>query len=48
MDDISVVTDFPRKVREIENVWILMADGPDGRVVMRSMASHEGPFSATE
>ncbi|AZO35981.1 CocE/NonD family hydrolase [Mesorhizobium sp. M2A.F.Ca.ET.037.01.1.1] len=27
MDDIRVVTDFPRKVREIENVWIPMPDG---------------------
>ncbi|MER8747470.1 CocE/NonD family hydrolase [Mesorhizobium sp. M1004] len=27
MDDIRVVTDFPRKVREIEHVWIPMPDG---------------------
>jgi hypothetical protein len=26
-NDIRVVTDFPRKVREIENVWIPMPDG---------------------
>jgi putative CocE/NonD family hydrolase len=27
MDDIRVVTEFPRKVREIENLWIPMPDG---------------------
>ncbi|MER9629572.1 CocE/NonD family hydrolase [Mesorhizobium sp. M0296] len=27
MEDIRVVTDFPRKVREIENLWIPMPDG---------------------
>ncbi|TPM40762.1 CocE/NonD family hydrolase [Mesorhizobium sp. B2-3-4] len=27
MQDIRVVTDFPRKVREIENLWIPMPDG---------------------
>jgi len=27
MKDIRVVTDFPRKVREIENLWIPMPDG---------------------
>lgn len=27
MDDIRVVNDFPRKVREIENTWIPMPDG---------------------
>ncbi len=27
MDDIAVRTDFPRKVREIENTWIQMPDG---------------------
>lgn len=27
MQDIRVVTDFPRKVREIENMWIPMPDG---------------------
>lgn len=27
MDDITVITDFPRKVREIENTWITMPDG---------------------
>ncbi|MEZ5783831.1 MAG: CocE/NonD family hydrolase [Rhizobiaceae bacterium] len=27
MDPIRVVTDFPRKVREIENLWITMPDG---------------------
>ncbi|MBZ9995102.1 CocE/NonD family hydrolase [Mesorhizobium sp. BH1-1-4] len=27
MQDIPVVTDFPRKVREIENLWIPMPDG---------------------
>ena len=27
MDDIKVRTDFPRKVREIENTWIPMSDG---------------------
>jgi putative CocE/NonD family hydrolase len=27
MDDIRVVTEFPRKVREIENAWIPMPDG---------------------
>ncbi|TIO74072.1 MAG: CocE/NonD family hydrolase [Mesorhizobium sp.] len=27
MDDIRVVTDFPRKVREIEDLWIPMPDG---------------------
>ncbi|WP_051482999.1 CocE/NonD family hydrolase [Thioalkalivibrio sp. HK1] len=27
MDDIRIKTDFPRKVREIENTWIPMPDG---------------------
>ncbi|RUX88488.1 MULTISPECIES: CocE/NonD family hydrolase, partial [unclassified Mesorhizobium] len=27
MQDIRVVTDFPRKIREIENLWIPMPDG---------------------
>lgn len=27
MKDIRVITDFPRKVREIENLWIPMPDG---------------------
>ena len=27
MDDITIRTDFPRKVREIENTWIPMPDG---------------------
>ena len=27
MDDIHIKTDFPRKVREIENLWIPMPDG---------------------
>ncbi|QKC98059.1 CocE/NonD family hydrolase [Mesorhizobium sp. NZP2298] len=27
MQDIRVITDFPRKVREIENLWIPMPDG---------------------
>lgn len=27
MEDIRVVTDFPRKVREIENLWITVPDG---------------------
>ncbi len=27
MDDIRVVTEFPRKAREIENLWIPMPDG---------------------
>ncbi|OHV60410.1 peptidase S15 [Mesorhizobium sp. LCM 4577] len=27
MKDIHVVTDFPRKIREIENLWIPMPDG---------------------
>lgn len=27
MDDISVRTDFPRRVREIENTWIPLSDG---------------------
>ena len=27
MDDIRIVTDFPRQVREIANTWIPMADG---------------------
>lgn len=27
MNNIRIVTDFPRKVREIENVWIPMPDG---------------------
>lgn len=27
MNEITVITDFPRKVREIENTWIPMPDG---------------------
>ena len=27
MDAIRIVTEFPRKVREIENLWIPMPDG---------------------
>ncbi|RVB59442.1 hypothetical protein ENZ75_33375, partial [Mesorhizobium sp. M7A.F.Ca.CA.002.04.1.1] len=27
MQDIRIVTDFPRKIREIENLWIPMPDG---------------------
>ncbi|MER9951477.1 CocE/NonD family hydrolase [Mesorhizobium sp. M0047] len=27
MDDIRVITEFPRKVREIENLWIPLPDG---------------------
>lgn len=27
MPDIAIVTDFPRKIREIENTWIPMPDG---------------------
>ena len=27
VDDIEVVTQYPRKVREIENAWITLSDG---------------------